>query len=149
MIPGAFRTFLLLLDLDSVIHPSRGCAHTIVNIMDEAELNAIRQARLAELQNSATRTPSAQDDQKITVLSQVLETSARERLARVRIVRPERAEQVEQYLVKMVQMGNIRKKVTEDDIVSILDSLARDQGTQSKIVFNRKNDDDSDDDFFD
>lgn len=117
--------------------------------MDEAELNAIRQARLAELQNSATRTPSAQDDQKITVLSQVLETSARERLARVRIVRPERAEQVEQYLVKMVQMGNIRKKVTEDDIVSILDSLARDQGTQSKIVFNRKNDDDSDDDFFD
>lgn len=115
--------------------------------MDETELNAIRAARLAELQK--TSAPSGQDEQKFSVLSQVLEPSARERLARVRIVRPERAEQVEQYLVKMISMGSITRKLGENDIVELLDSLSRDEKKQSKIVFDRRHDDDDDDDFFD
>lgn len=115
--------------------------------MDETELNAIRAARLAELQKSSA--PSGQEEQKISVLSQVLEPSARERLARVRIVRPERADQVEQYLVRMISMGSITRKLGENDIVELLDSLSRDEKKQSKIVFNRRHDDDDDDDFFD
>lgn len=119
--------------------------------MDEAELNAIRAARLAELQKNSA--PQGQEE-KFSVLAQVLEPSARERLARVRIVRPERADQVEQYLVKMLSMGSITRKLGsitrklgEADIVELLDSLSRDEKKLSQIVFERR--DDSDDDFFD
>ncbi|GBL47856.1 hypothetical protein CJI97_004036 [Candidozyma auris] len=122
--------------------------------MDEAELNAIRQARLAELQKNSGQQSAPGQEEKISVLSQVLEPSARERLSRVRIVRPDRADAVEQYLVKMIQMGSIRRKLGEQDIVEILESLSRDEKktSASQIVFDRKRadlDDEDDDDFFD
>ncbi|SGZ53497.1 CIC11C00000004796 [Sungouiella intermedia] len=119
--------------------------------MDESELNAIRAARLAELQkNQSQSASSGADELKLTVLSQVLEPSARERLSRVRIVRPDRAEQVEQYLMKLIQMGSITRKLGENDIVEILESLSRDEKKQTKIVYERRGtEDDEDDDFFD
>lgn len=120
--------------------------------MDDSELNAIRAARMAELQKRQSQSASSgADEQKFSVLSQVLEPSARERLLRVRIVRPDRADQVEQYLMKLIQMGSITRKLGEQDIVEILESLSRDEKKQSKIVFERRGADlDSDeDDFFD
>lgn len=120
--------------------------------MDDSELNAIRAARLAELQKKQSQSASSgADEQKFTLLSQVLEPSARERLSRVRIVRPDRAEQVEQYLIKLIQMGSVSRKLGENDIVEILESLSRDEKKQSKIVYERRGSevDDDDDDFFD
>lgn len=139
--------------------------------MDDAELNAIRQARLAELQKNASggggssgnggSNPQqlANDSMAASVLGRVLETEARERLSRVRIVRPDRAQAVENYILKLYSMGQIRQKLTEKDVVQILDGISRDtqQKQQTKITFDRKNvlDDDDDDlgddddDFFD
>lgn len=118
--------------------------------MDDADLNAIRAARLAELQKSSSAAPSALEERTGTLLSQILEPSARERLSRVRIVRPDRAEQVEQYLVKMASSGALTRKVGEKDVVDILDSFSRGEKKQTKIVFDRKEtEDDDDDDFFD
>lgn len=127
--------------------------------MDDAELNAIRSARLAELQknsgqsSSGSPADSQKDQMKTTMLAQILEPQARERLSRVRIVRSDRADAVEQYLIKLASTGSLQRKVSEDDLVEILDSLSRDEKkqTQSKIVFNRRTtvDDDDDDDFFD
>ena len=75
------------------------------------------------------------------------------------MVRPDRAKAVENYIGKLAQSGQLRRKMTEKELVQILDGIARDQDlqNQSKIVFNRKNaansyggdDDDEDDDFFD
>ncbi|CUM56280.1 uncharacterized protein AC631_03934 [Debaryomyces fabryi] len=127
--------------------------------MDDAELNAIRSARLSELQKNSGQAPADQggdkkDEMKLSMLSQILETSARERLSRVRIVRPDRADAVEQYIIKLAAMGNITRKLSENDIVEILDGISRDEKkqTQSKIVFDRRTtsiDSDDDDDFFD
>ena len=127
--------------------------------MDDAELNAIRSARLSELQKNSGQAPGDQgndkkDDMKLSMLSQILETSARERLSRVRIVRPDRADAVEQYIIKLAAMGNITRKLSEKDIVEILDGISRDEKkqTQSKIVFDRRTtsiDSEDDDDFFD
>lgn len=138
--------------------------------MDDAELNAIRQARLAELQRNAagggsSTNPSssssggtqdlAQENMTITILNRVLTNEARERLSRVKIVRPDRAQAVENYIIKLYSMGQIHQKLGEKDIVQILDGLSRDsqQKQQTKITFNRKNiaadDDEDDDDFFD
>lgn len=127
--------------------------------MDEEELNAIRSARLSELQKNSGQSADSEggdkkDDMKLSMLSQILETSARERLSRVRIVRPDRAEAVEQYIIKLAAMGNINRKLSESDIVEILDGLSRDEKkqTQSKIVFDRRTtslDSEDEDDFFD
>lgn len=133
--------------------------------MDDAELNAIRQARLAELQKNANGGGStggnggvnaqqlANDSMAASVLGRVLETEARERLSRVRIVRPDRAQAVENYILKLYSMGQIRQKLTEKDVVQILDGISRDtqQKQQTKITFDRKNviDDDDDDDLGD
>lgn len=135
--------------------------------MDDAELNAIRQARLAELQRNAagggsSTNPSssssggaqdlAQENMTITILNRVLTNEARERLSRVKIVRPDRAQAVENYIIKLYSMGQIHQKLGEKDIVQILDGLSRDsqQKQQTKITFNRKNiADDDEDDFFD
>ncbi|ODQ62686.1 hypothetical protein WICANDRAFT_60743 [Wickerhamomyces anomalus NRRL Y-366-8] len=130
--------------------------------MDEAELNAIRAARLQELQRNAGQGSSqgqssgqSQEAQGLSAaLDQVLEPEARARLSRVNLVRPDRAKAVEQYIIRLAQSGQVRRKLGEDDIVEILNGIARDQQKQNetKIVFSRKqtaNESEDDDDFFD
>lgn len=116
--------------------------------MDD-ELNAIRAARLAELQkNTNAPAESKTDDRTSLMLAQILEPSARERLSRVRIVRPDRAQAVEQYIAKLASTGAISRKLAERDVVEILDGLSRDENKRLKIVFERRQEED-DDDFFD
>lgn len=89
---------------------------------------------------------------KSSVLSQILETEAKDRLSRVRMVKPERAEAVEQYIIKLAQSGQLRRKIGEPEVVEILDGIARDENShkQTRIIFNRKNlADEEEDDFFD
>ncbi|ABN67521.1 predicted protein [Scheffersomyces stipitis CBS 6054] len=131
--------------------------------MDDSELNAIRAARLAELQkqtggSSDSGQSSPQDEARASALSRVLEPSARERLSRVRMVRPERAQQVEQYILRLFQTGSINRKLSEKDIVEILDGISRDSNKQAstKIIYDRKQntiddeeEEEEEDDFFD
>lgn len=79
------------------------------------------------------------------------------------MVRPERAQTVEQYLQRLISAGSVSvsRKISEQDIVSILNGIARDEQKRndSKIIFQRKSTDlpdssqtrveESDDDFFD
>lgn len=135
--------------------------------MDDAELNAIRKARLAELQrNSGTGASGTNNSSTANsnngagnMISQFLQTKANERLSRVRMVRPERVQAVEDYILKLVQNSQLNRKLSEDEIVNILNSIAReqDQNSGGKLIFDRKNainnysgiDEDDDDDFFD
>ncbi|CAK9437012.1 uncharacterized protein LODBEIA_P14830 [Lodderomyces beijingensis] len=129
--------------------------------MDDAELRAIRQARMAELQKNAGGDSSGsgaaqqQSAAAAGILNQILETEARERLSRVRMVRPDRAEAVESYIIRLFSTGQINKKLSERDIVEMLDGISRDTQSkkQTKIVYDRKHvdvdDEDDDDDFFD
>ncbi|GMM31379.1 Sdd2 protein [Martiniozyma asiatica (nom. inval.)] len=115
--------------------------------MDDSELQAIRAARMKEMQQ-ANKT----DTNTNSVLNQVLETAAKERLDRVRMVKPDRAAGVENYLLRLAQSGNLRGKVTDKDVVAILGQLSQQQA--GKIVFERRefkveSEDDESDDFFD
>lgn len=150
--------------------------------MDDSELQAIRAARLQEMQRNAQggrggangsgeggssgASSGADKANAITegILNQILEPEAKERLNRVRMVKPERVLSVENYLVRLFQGGGIRSKVGEEDIVDILDKIAQEERktTTTRIKFERReyadanvggsktaNGDDSDDDFFD
>ncbi|CCF55628.1 hypothetical protein KAFR_0A01900 [Kazachstania africana CBS 2517] len=145
----------------------------------DAELQALREARLQQLKNgggssstnggSGSRTENSRSSAESIGSSLVpfLESNAMERLQRVALVKPDRALAVESYLKQLIGSGQLRHKVSENEIVSILNNISQsDQRNQSnKIIFNRKdhnnlefdndnrniksNDSDDEDDFFD
>ncbi|CCE89644.1 Sdd2p TDEL_0A03120 [Torulaspora delbrueckii] len=100
----------------------------------DPELQALREARLAELKRGTQGPSSGGESGKgagsnglETVIAAYLQPQALERLSRVSLVRPDRAQAVEQYLAKMVSQGALSHKVTEDEIVQILHGVAREQ----------------------
>ncbi|OBA17162.1 uncharacterized protein OGAPODRAFT_6679 [Ogataea polymorpha] len=132
--------------------------------MDDSELAAIRAARLAELQRNAQgggsqaqENKTNQNDPSQSILSQILEPEAKERLSRVRMVRPERVTSVESYLLRLFKSGAIRTKISESEIVEILERVSKEErkGNETKIVFDRRSthyedeDEGEEDDFFD
>lgn len=137
--------------------------------MDEDELQQIREARLRELKRqnpSNDQINDKKDDMLAAILPQLLTQDARERLNRIRIVKPERANQVEQVIVRMGQSGQLAQKIGEKELVSLLDQMAKFDQSANKIVINRRETEfdredhstsvhtnpiskDSDDDFFD
>ncbi|QLQ78217.1 hypothetical protein HG537_0A04640 [Torulaspora globosa] len=135
----------------------------------DSELRALREARLAELKKGSSGPNSGSENGGGgatggvgQVIAGYLQPQALERLSRVSLVRPDRAQAVEQYLARMVSQGALTHKVTEDEIVQILHGVAREQNKKhdTKIIFDRreaaiedhvmnKNDDEEEDDFFD
>ena len=96
---------------------------------DDAELEAIRRKRVEELQRqqqTAVQQEAAKqqmDQQKQTVMRQILTPEARDRLARLKTARPEFVEQVEAQLIMLVQSGQIREKISDEILVQILEKL--------------------------
>lgn len=135
--------------------------------MDQ-ELMALREARLQQLKQRDGSNENSGNTTKSTTsgnaLAPFLEASALERLSRVALVRPDRQQAVENYLKQLISSGQLRHKINEDEIVQILNGIAKQENKQNdtKIIFNRKGDDDilnannsndqqndSEDDFFD
>lgn len=61
--------------------------------------------------------------QKEAVLRQMLSAEARARLANVRLVRPELADTVENYLIGMVNQGRLSPPVSDTQMKQLLMSL--------------------------
>ena len=59
-----------------------------------------------------------------SIMSQILEPKARERLANLKVVKPELAMQLEMYLAQLAQSGQIQSKLTDEQIVLILRKLS-------------------------
>ncbi|EAW09234.1 DNA-binding protein [Aspergillus clavatus NRRL 1] len=138
--------------------------------MADAELEELRRARLAQLQQQggprgaggegqeeqrkqaeATYSPLTDSpaERRSAILSQILEPEAADRLGRIRLVKESRALDVENRLIMLAQTGQIRQKVTEDQLKDLLNAIAENQrkDEQEKIVFTRRKggwDDDDD-----
>lgn len=63
--------------------------------------------------------------EKNEILRKILEPEAKERLARVKLVKPQLVEQIENYLIKMFNSGKITKRISEKEIIKLLESLSR------------------------
>jgi len=105
--------------------------------MADNELAKIRAARLAQLRQQGGGSGSSgeggdAEDQKrqqesearATILSQILEPPAADRLGRIRMVKESRATEVETRLIMLARTGQLRQKVTEDQLKEMLGSLA-------------------------
>jgi len=94
----------------------------------------------------------AQEEQaKRDVFSRLLDSAARERLSRIALVSPQRSQQVETILLRMVQSGQLRGRVTEEQLIQLLEQMEEAQGKaapkKASISYQRKRDIDDDFDF--
>lgn len=62
--------------------------------------------------------------EKRNALRKILSKQAMERLARVKVVRPEVASQLESYLLSLYRAGKIRSEVSEEQMKTILETVA-------------------------
>jgi programmed cell death protein 5 len=64
---------------------------------------------------------------------QILTKEARERLANIRIVKPDLAYQIELYLIQLYQAGQIKSQITDEQLKALL--LKLQSKKKSKISF--------------
>jgi programmed cell death protein 5 len=94
------------------------------------ELEALRKKRLQELQQQASDQEAFQeeqrteyDEQKKNAMRAILTDDARERLGRIRVARPELAENLEQQLIMLAQSGRLKSKINDQQLREILAKL--------------------------
>lgn len=96
---------------------------------DDQELQEIRRRRLEALQQEAAQeevqkeVKEQYDQQRQAVLRRILTIEARERLARLRIARPEFAESVENQLIMLAQQGQLGGAIDDNTLIQILEKL--------------------------
>ena len=117
-----------------------------------SDLDEIRQRRMAELQaqqaaaqNQAQQQAMAQaqqqeaqaqfEAQKKQILGQIMTPEARQRLANLKLTKPEMVNNIELQLIQSAQAGSLRGKVTDDQLKVLLRQIA---GQKREIKITRK-----------
>ncbi|XP_034947125.1 programmed cell death protein 5 [Chelonus insularis] len=128
--------------------------------MADPELEMLRQQRMAELQSqfkggndanqkAAEERRQQMEDMKHSILTQVLDQSARARLNTLSLGKPEKARMVEEMLVSMAQRGQLPGKLGEKELINILESVNQQTQKTTTVKFDRRRAAlDSDDDDF-
>ncbi|KAK8608097.1 hypothetical protein V6N13_023531 [Hibiscus sabdariffa] len=120
--------------------------------MADPELEAIRQRRMQELmarqgagsqqnpdqQKAQEEAKREADERRQMMLSQILSSEARERVARIALVKPEKARGVEDVLLRAAQMGQIVEKVSEEKLISLLEQINTQTTKQTKVTIQRR-----------
>ena len=108
--------------------------------MSDEELEAIRQRKMAELQQQALREQSQEQAvaeaqaQKESILRKILTPEARARLSNIKMVKPEFAEQIEMQLIQLASSGKLRGQVTDEQLRTLLVQL-QEKERERKVTF--------------
>ncbi|RLI12883.1 DNA-binding protein [Candidatus Bathyarchaeota archaeon] len=101
----------------------------------DAELEALRRRKLMELQRQLAQEQQKAEAQrqleiqKQILMRRILTSKARQRLANLKMIKPEFASQLEAQLIQMAQQGRINIPITDGrlkEILSRLQSVRRD-----------------------
>lgn len=94
--------------------------------MDDPELAALRQKRMAEIQQQAQQQAAQEEKakqfemQKQSVLRQILTPEARDRLANIKLANPQMADGVEMQLIQLAQSGRLQGVIDDAMLRNIL-----------------------------
>ena len=86
-------------------------------------------------ENSAQPNEAEINSQKEFILKQILSSEARLRLKNVKMVKPDVANTVENYLISMASQGKLRPPVTDEQLKQILLSI---QQPKREFKINRR-----------
>ncbi|KAG0128473.1 PDCD5-related protein [Tuber indicum] len=122
--------------------------------MDDDDLQKIRQARMQELaqqgQGQGGNDKKQQEDEaRKSIISQILAPEAIDRLGRIAMVKESRARDLENRLIMMARSNQIRQRVTEEDLIALINAIDEKKTTEQKVVFSRRKGVLDDDDDFD
>ena len=105
--------------------------------MEDPELEAIRQRKMAGMQSSQQQMMAQQqmaenqrqqiESQKQAILRQILEPAARDRLSNIRLANPEFANPIEMQLIQLAQSGRLRQMVSDAMLKDILRQITPQQ----------------------
>jgi len=111
----------------------------VITVSDD-DLDAIRQRKLAELQQQAAQEQAADQQaaevqaQKEAILRQILTPEARSRLTNIRMVKPQLAEQIEMQLIQLAGSGRLKSRVTDEQLKGLLQQL-QGRERERKVTF--------------
>jgi programmed cell death protein 5 len=97
--------------------------------MDDPELEALRKRRMEEISsqqsNQAANEERAKqfENQKQSILRQILTPEARDRLANIKLANPEQANIVEMQLIQIAQSGRLQGVITDAMLRDILQRI--------------------------
>jgi len=136
--------------------------------MEDDDLQKIRQARIQQLQQERgsssggggsassgldqTAQSEVEAEARKSILSQILTPEANDRLGRIALVKEERARDLENRLIMMAKGGQLRQRITDDDLKALLEGAAQQQKeVESKVVFQRRKvvEDEDEDEWYD
>ena len=98
------------------------------------------------------------EEQRNSMLKQILTPEAKDRLSRVQMVKPENARAVEEHLIRLARAGKLSDRVDESTLIKMLEDVsaqvesgAAGDGKIKKVIIQRKkrkgSDKEDDDDF--
>jgi len=99
-----------------------------VEVVDE-ELEMIKRRKMAELARRAEQErarrerEAAEEALRQELLRRILTPEARERLANLRLVRPELVKSLEDQLIALAQSGRIKIPITDEELKTILQNI--------------------------
>jgi programmed cell death protein 5 len=99
---------------------------------------------MAQSPNLSKEQEKAQRDLEIkrSILNQILSNEARDRLTRISLVKPEKVSKVEMILIEMARAGRIQSRVTESELITLLESISLDNRVENTPVIVRRDEDD-------
>ena len=101
--------------------------------MDD-ELEALKKRKLEELKRQLAYQKALEqqeeeqeklEEERKRILSYILTSEARERMARIRMARPEYVQDIENQLIILAQSGKIHQKITDQQLKELLAQLAQ------------------------
>ena len=94
--------------------------------MEDYEMDEVRRRKMLEMQAKLQEQQRQEelrqqyDVQKRLAMQQILTPEARSRLANIRAVKPEYAEQIELQLIQLAQTGKLTSQITDAQLREIL-----------------------------
>ncbi|KAK4347331.1 hypothetical protein RND71_033670 [Anisodus tanguticus] len=132
--------------------PKQWFALTFLGQRADPELEAIRQRRMQELmaqqgmgsqqnpdqQKSQDDAKREADERRQLMLTQILTSEARARVARIALVKPDKARGVEDVILRAAQYGQITEKVSEEKLIELLEQINTQTTKQTKVTIQRR-----------